>query len=299
MIFKVEAFAGINNVDDSLRATRITQSADGDLLLSGDLHSCLNFKLMKDGTAVTRNGRTTKYSAVTASLWTNKARNLCLFVEGSSLKMLNADFTVTTLSSSLTPKRRMTFIEHNNQVFMGNTEQMLKYVNGVLSTWGDTSQSEIDVPQKVYRTPPLGNILLSYYARTYVAEGRFVFYSDSMLPERFKRSWFLTAPEDVTALSADANCMYIHTLNTTTPLIGRDPDDFQQMEAVPIGAVKHGAIRPVDAVIMLGRQGWGIANGGQVAKLDSDNFRLDLADTAEAYLGYDDINNEVIASIWL
>ena len=303
MLFRIDELKGINNVGDSRRRVMAEFSKDGNaVMLSGDLKSCVNFRIGIDRIANVRNGQTTKLTGSDIlSLWTNRACNLCLFTDGANLKKLNADFTATTLSSGLASKKRMMFEEHNNKVFMGNTEQMLKYVDGTVSSWGDSADmsSEFETPQRIYRTPNLSNILLSYRSRMYVAEGRYAFYSESLLPEKFRRSQYLTAVEDITAMSCDFNTVYLHGLNTTTAFRGTDPDNFELIEPQGIGAVKHGVIKPLDypMPIILSKRGWAYCEGGAVKYLNNENFRLDLPDTTEAYLGYDPINKEVLCSL--
>jgi hypothetical protein len=110
----------------------------------------------------------------------------------------------------------------------------------------------------------------------------------------------LVAPEAVTALSQDENCLYVHTLNQTIPFIGRDPDDFVQMEAKNIGAIKHYPCIPQvvpNQPIWMSKKGWATAQGGQVQYVDAEHFRLDLPDTARCYTGYDPSNKELICSI--
>lgn len=299
MLFRIERFAGINNVDDRMRVAKV-EIAD-DIVLSGDLTSSINFRITKDGIAKVRNGQTLKVSGSDIhSLWTNKAQTICFYVDGTSLKRLNPDFTSTTLYT-VTNKRRMSYIEHNNIIFMGNGAEMLKYKDGSISIWGDESNisDEFEMPQRVYRAPNLSNILLSYRSRVYVAWDRFVFYSEPLLPERFRRSNYLTVPEKVTAMSYDNNGIYIHTLNTTTPFVGTDPTNFQMLNTIGIGAIKHGAIQldEFDGAFILSKRGWAYCSGGTVKYIDYDNFRLDLPDTAEAYLCYDIVNNEILANV--
>lgn len=301
MIAQAEQFTGINNVDNDRRIQKY-QFAEGLIILSGDLKSCMNFHLPKDGIATVRNGMTQKRSATAVTtLWVSKSGDIALLTDGTSLKLLNSDYTLTT-KSTIAAGRDMAFAEHNQKVFMGNGFQMLRYINGTVSAWADTSQAdaEFETPRKVYRGLPLSDIILSYYARMYAAYGRYVFYSDPLYPERFRKAWHLVAPEDITALSCDDNCLYVHTLNFTVPFIGRDPDDFMQMEAKNIGAIKHYPCIPQavpNQPIWMSKRGWATAQGGQVQYLDHENFRLDLPDTARAYPGYDPINKEIICPI--
>lgn len=300
MQFQIDNFSGLKNVGDDKRVMKVVQTGPKTLSLSGDLKSCMNFRIGLDGLPVTRNGQTVKLTGTDIPiLWTNKAGTLCLFVDGTSLKSLSTAYVASSSLYTVTAKKRMTFIEHNNIVYMGNGFQMLKYINGVVSVWGDAEDLsvEFELPQRVYGTPPLSNILLSYRARTYVVEGRFALYSEPGLPEKFRRANVLAVDENITAASADNNCIYLHTLNTTTPFQGLDPSDFTRLEAYSIGAVKHGSIKPYQWPYILSKRGWAICHEGIVEYLDHDNFRLNLTDTAEAYLGYDDINKEIIGTV--
>jgi hypothetical protein len=276
------------------------------------LKSCVNFRITKDRWLEVRNGMTEEVATTNLlTLWMPKDGEYGLFVDGTTLKRLNSDLTLTTLStvSSL----NMAFAEHNKKVFMGNTVNMLKYENEAIGQWANTDQSsslvelddtsytgEFETPRKIYRGLPLSDVILSYYARMYAAWDRFVFFSESSYPERWRKSAHLVAPEEVTALSCDDNCLYVHTLNWTIPFIGRDPDDFIQMEPKNIGAIKHYPCIP-EAVknqpIWMSRKGWATAQGGQVQRLDAEHFRLDLSDTSKAYTGFDPINKELICSI--
>lgn len=300
MLFQIDSFAGLKNVGDDKRVMKVTQISPDAISLSGDLKSSVNFRIGLDGLPTTRNGQTSKLTGTDIPiLWVNKAQTLCLFVDGTNLKYLNADYTASSSLYTVTAKKRMTFIEHNNVVYMGNGFQMLKYTGGVVSVWGDSDDisTEFELPQRVYRTPPLSNILLSYRVRTYVADGRFALYSVDEYPEKFRRAQVLTVDEDITAMSADNNCIYLHTLNTTTPFQGQDPTDHTRLEAYSIGAVKHGSIKPYQWPYILSKRGWAMCHDGIVEYLDHDNYRLNLADTAEAYLGYDEVNKEIIGVV--
>lgn len=314
MLARQNEFEGINNVDEALQKTKVTFAPDGSIALSGDLKACVNFRCRKDKKAVVRNGQTSKLAVNSGhSFWTNKAGTIALYVDGTTLKQLSTSYTASTLYSGLYSGARMCYIEHNNIIFMGNGHQMLKMKDGAVSVWGDTLSElsnttstnltdddmtigEFEFPRLTYRTPPLSNILLSYRARVYVADGRFALYSKDGFPETFRSAHNIPCWEDITAMSADYGHIYLHTLNTTKVLTGLDPDDFIESE-FNIGAIKHGTITPHTTPFILSKKGWAKCENGIVGYVDHDNFRLDLADTAEAHLGYDPINEEIIGVI--
>lgn len=307
MLFKVEKFEGINNVDDDKRVNKITFTRDGNVVLSGDLKSCSNYRIPKDRVIAVRNGFTKKVTLTDGhSYWANPSGNLALLVDGTTLKKVATDYTTTNIKTGLTAGKDMRYAEHNNVIFMGNTAEMLKYDylgdSPSVTTWEDTTNlsEEFEYPQLTYRPPPISNILISYYARMYVAEGRFLLYSDPIRPETFRMAHNIPCAEDITAVSRDLGHLYVHTLNTTKVLIGRDPSDWYEVEYA-IGAIKQRIISPpefnVPFPIFKTKRGWAKAEGGVISYLDHENFRLDLPSSAIGYTGYDEINREVVCTI--
>ena len=298
MYFRLEQFAGINNVDHPLKTMKVEYSEEM-AVLNGNLIASVNYKLNKDGTASVRNGQTQKLAGINLKdLWVSNSGNISLFIDGTNIKKLNSNYSATNLYT-VDYGRRMNFIEHNGVAYMGNTVQMLKYDGVSISEWGDDSDipEEFEMPQRKYRKPPRSNILLSYRSRVYAADDRHVLFSEPLMPERFRRTNNFTVSEPVTALSHDLTGIYVFTLNTATYFGGLDPDDFTQMETQHIGAIKHGAIRIQNTPIIMTKDGWAVCESGSVKRLDDDNFRLNLSDTAEAYLGYNHITREVICNI--
>jgi len=309
MLFQINDISGIlNNPNVHELKRNKPQFMEDVVILSGDLKSSMNFRIYVDNHAEVRNGMAEKYTGTAMhSFWTDMTQTLGLFVDGVNLMRLNSDYTATSLYASLTASKRMTYMEHRLAdkqgqyiVYMGNTEQMLKHnrYDGTVSAWGDTTNldSEFEEPLRQYCTPPKSNIIHSYRARTYVIDGKFLLYSESGRPETFRKANNIPLEEEGTAISSDNENMYIHSLNSTLVLSGFDPDDFTYSRQ-DIGVIKHGSINPYGKPVCITKKGWAICEGGMIAYVDYDNFRLDLSDLAEAYMGYDPINNEVIARI--
>lgn len=117
-----KAFAGINN---RLRAER---------LQPGDLVSAMNVNVSDDGQLARRDGRELKLAASAHSLWSDGI--VCLFVDGTTLKRLNADYTATTLTE-LTSGEPMAYVSVNNRVYYGNgTDKGIISETGTGRTWG-------------------------------------------------------------------------------------------------------------------------------------------------------------------
>jgi hypothetical protein len=311
MLFAIEQLLGINNVDDEKRVVRVSGS-DGNIALSGDLITCYNFRLTKDGKGTTRNGFTLKTVATDGhSYWNTIKGDVAFFVDGTNLKLLLSDYTTQTKKTGLTATRDMRYIEHkttpntisgDRYIFMGNGKQMYKFYNGDVTTWGDTTAraEDFEFVAMAYSAPPPSNILLSHYARVYVADKHFLLYSESTFPEKFRTANNIPASEKITAVSHDPGHIYIHTINTTKVLRGRDPDDMSEYE-LPIGAIQQVPISPerypTGRNIFMSKKGWAYAINGEVGYIDDKNFRLDLPDTAKCYNGYDWVNREVVCTI--
>jgi hypothetical protein len=308
VIAQIEAFKGIDNVAKDRRIQRY-QFGDDAIIMSGDLKTCVNFRITSDGIATVRNGLTRKRAPIgtITTLWVSSDGNTCLLCDGTSLKLLNSDYTLTT-KYAISAERDMAFTESlDGYIYMGNGHNMLTYKDATAARWGDIASFDsgytkeyFEAFDKKYNYPPNSDIILAYYDHIYVAYDRYVFFSEDSYGQRFRSAWHLVAPETVTALSNDDNCLYVHTYNWTVPFVGRGPSDFFQMDAKRIGAIKHFPCIPktfIGAPIWMSKEGWAMGQGGQVKRVDSEHFELDMGDTAKCYTGYDPVNKELIASI--
>lgn len=397
-MFRLEGLEGIDNVSDGKKISKVTFQGE-DIILSGDLKSSHNFRLAKDKTGKVRNGHTLKRAlTLEQDFFCNKAGDIALVVDGTDLKLVNADYTLTTLYSGLTSNAVMRFIEHNGVIYMGNLHEMLKYDGVSVTLWGTqrpantltltassggachvgqyyagytyvqangnesglsplagitvtegqkisisgisaSSDTQVltkrvylttangkpseaifliaEIPNATtiysytgsdrsmaienttedFRRPFNSNILLSHYARVYAAFGRFLGYSEELLPECFREANIIPVNDEITAISNDPSGIYISTFTHTYPLRGRDPSDMVMDDPIEIGAIKQQPNRPSNTPYWMSPKGWAGVENGQVKLIDDMNFRLDLASTATAWIGFDIVNNEIIAVV--
>ena len=100
------------------------------------LRNAVNFDVDDDGNLKLRQGSASVYrgSIVKRTFWSNGAE-LALFVEGTDLKRLNADFTATTLRAGVgnTP---MSYVEQDGVVYWSNNVVNGKVVDGADAVWG-------------------------------------------------------------------------------------------------------------------------------------------------------------------
>lgn len=120
------------------RFTRIRNDIAAERLGEGDLVDAVNVDLDDAGAPRMRSGRTKLIEATAPhSLWASAAGDTVLFVEGTSLKRLDAGFaSASTLASGLTARARMSYAEHNGLVYLSNGFEALVYEAGEARRWG-------------------------------------------------------------------------------------------------------------------------------------------------------------------
>ncbi len=100
------------------------------------LRNAVNFDVDDDGNLKLRQGSASVYrgTIVKRTFWSN-GDDLALFVEGTDLKRLNADFTATTLRAGVgnTP---MSYVEQDGVVYWSNEVVNGKVVDGADAVWG-------------------------------------------------------------------------------------------------------------------------------------------------------------------
>lgn len=116
-------FAGLRN---DVSAERFTPA---------DLEVATNVDLDNTGKLLSRDGYLKKINAVVHSLWAHG--DVCLYVQGSSLKRLNSDLTSSvTVRSDLTAGLTMSYDEVDNKVYYSNGTQTGIYTSNGSRSWG-------------------------------------------------------------------------------------------------------------------------------------------------------------------
>lgn len=124
------AFAGINNV---LPAERIHALPTKDNPTC-DLVAAVNVDIDNSGQVSRRAGQTLKAPGAAHSLWASQDK--CLFVAGTDMKRMNADFSATTLVTGLTAGAAAAYIEVNDRIYWTNGEQTGIVAAGTNRSWG-------------------------------------------------------------------------------------------------------------------------------------------------------------------
>lgn len=124
-------FAGLRNDVDPERFT------------PADLVAAVNVDIDKSGRLARRAGRVRVLNAAVHSLWAED--DLALFVTGTTLKRLQANYSVQTLMQGLTAAARMSYMEVNGRVYFSNAFQTGVFENGSVRSWGLPVPPMVDV----------------------------------------------------------------------------------------------------------------------------------------------------------
>lgn len=232
-------FKGLNTVDD------------GRNLTDDDLTQAQNIDFDNVGDVELRPGRTLKASGDIHSLWPpfEIPISICLFVEGNALKLLNADYTKTTLKTGLTAGLPMSYDFINGQVWYSNGE-----VIGYVESLTDHSLSTPAEPFKSAMYP--GEIIAFYNNRLYAVKGNAVYYSDPMaFGRRDRRNCRLYFQGRITLFKPVTDGVFISFGGKTFFMTGTEPDQFILRNVADYAAITGTAIDVERKLIGEGVQG--------------------------------------------
>jgi hypothetical protein len=119
-----KAFAGIRN---TLPPERLAPE---------DLTEAVNVDIDDSGRVSRRAGTTLQVAGAAHSLWSDGED--CLYVAGSALKRLNADFSSTTLATGLLLDMPNNYVAVNGNIYWSNGQQSGALANGRSRSWGMT-----------------------------------------------------------------------------------------------------------------------------------------------------------------
>jgi hypothetical protein len=124
------AFAGINNILPPERIRALPTKTDA----SVELVTASNVDIDNSGRLSRRAGTVQQVAGAAHSLWSSG--DLCLFVQGSRLMQLRADFTSATLAAGLIPDLPVDYVSVNGNVYWSNGQQSGALIGGRGRPWG-------------------------------------------------------------------------------------------------------------------------------------------------------------------
>jgi hypothetical protein len=116
-------FAGLLNTQNPERFT------------PADLVTADNVDIDDSGQIFLRDGQALEVAGAAHSVWSNSDHTLALFVAGTGLLRLNADYSTTTLAT-VTAALRMAYVEVAGRVYFTNGADTGVIANGVARSWG-------------------------------------------------------------------------------------------------------------------------------------------------------------------
>lgn len=138
---------------DKFLGLRNTVGSEGFEL--GDLEVANNCDIDDLSEIHRRYGTGAPTAGIDRCLWANDS--ICLGVGSNALKRLNADFSLTTLRSGLTPNRDLAYVSMGDRVFYSNGVETGIVQNGQNRTWG------IEVPRLPVVAVTSGTLLAGDY----------------------------------------------------------------------------------------------------------------------------------------
>lgn len=300
-------FKGINNV------------ADANNLSNDELAEAENVDIDNEGKVKRRNGYTRIFtpSDKMHSLWSND--RICLFVDGTTLTRLFADYSVETIRTNV-GNQPMSFVDVNENVYYSNAT-----VNGYIDSMGNDNQHATPTDNYKEKTK-VGQHIEYFNGRIYIAKNETIWYTDAYNYGVIDmRTNAIKMKDEVTMMKAVDDGIYVSIgdINDRSSIIflsGRTPgvssvtssvsnDQFTSINIADYGAIEGTAVKPKSAFIGDGTAGkkvlWtsrkGIClgeNGGKFTNLTATKYNV----TQNRYgAGHFKITNGVpqyIASLW-
>lgn len=289
-------FKGINNVTDANNLT------------IEELSEAENMDIDNEGKVKRRNGYTRIFtpSDKMHSLWSND--RICLFVDGTTLKRLWADYSSTTIRTNV-GNQPMSFVDVNENVYYSNAT-----ANGYVDSLG--ADNQYPTPSDNYKAKTkVGQYIEYYNGRLFIAKNETIWYTDAYNYGVIDmRTNAMKMKDEVTMMKAVDDGLYvsigdINDRSSILFLAGSTPSEMHSREVAHYGAIEGTAVKPKSSyvgngdvgkkVIWTSRKGICLGeNGGRFTNLTATKYEV----TQNRYgSGQFKITNGVpqyIASLW-
>ena len=164
--FHFSKFRGINNVDDPIRLFDVDQvEAAG----STSLVTATDVDISATNMISQRDGYTQRATGNIHSMWASG--DTCLFVEGSELKQLNADYSKTVIMS-VSAGVKMSYVDMNGVIILTNNQVIGYLSNGVFNDFATPTKYAKIVPSP-------GHMLELFNGRLLIAQGSKIAFTDT------------------------------------------------------------------------------------------------------------------------
>jgi hypothetical protein len=149
----------------------------------------------------------------------------CLFVTGSSLCSLAADFTYTALAT-VTQGAKIDYEQVGDKTFWLNGYEKGQIANNENNAWVTGTYHGPETKRQL-SDPPIGTIVAAHSGHMYIAKGEFLFFSEPFSFSTFDLSrGFLPLGSQIRMVRPVADGIYVGTHKAVYFLSGNDPKKF-------------------------------------------------------------------------
>lgn len=286
---KIEGFRGINNIQDpgKLQPDRETGIT---FLVKAD-----NTDITDDFRAARRSGSESVYTGSYAIHSMYADDSICLFVEGTTLKSMDINYTTYTISTGLLTDMRMNYVGIGGVVYYTNGFDKGYIINNVAHNY-------VTPVDEFKEQMPAGHLIEYYNGRLYTAVSNVLYVSDPYkLMQYDRRTGMMPFKNRITAVKAVEDGLWVGTTKNIICLLGGSPADFRYADKADFGAVENSAIVTSsdnvgmdiqgNVVIMTSEKGLCICAGGGMFKcVTGDYYTLteDVQNSSAFFNKFDD-----------
>lgn len=217
---------GLNNASDPVR---IDRGADTGLT---DLAVAANVDIEHNGRITRRKGPTLRLAGSCHSMFCDGGD--CLFMDGTTMKRLNADYTADTVQTGLSGNR-VRHAQLGDLIYWVDGSGKGYVQDGVNYAW-EANAYVGPTTSKTFTSPVIGSFICLHGARLYVAEKNILWHS-----EPFAYSWFdmarnyLPFPTNIRMVASVPDGMFVSDETAIYALTGMNPQDmtFKKVHDAP------------------------------------------------------------------
>lgn len=193
---------GLCNTKDPVRLTYDLKTGESQLA------QAVNVNVERDGRISRVTGYTLKRAEASHSAWSDN--DTCLFVSGTYLYALSADYSRTLVRTGLTPGAWMSYVKVGTRVYYTNGHELGRVEGLQDATWGASTVTRPD-DNKTYSDPPVGHLVANAFGRMLIAKDNFIFASEPALYGNFNLAKFRAEPFRITSMWAVPGGLFVGT----------------------------------------------------------------------------------------
>ena len=202
-----------------------------------DLAVAYNVDIDDTGRISRRKGFTQRVALSVHSLFAKD--DICLFVSGSGLYQLHADYSYSALMNVMAGAR-MSYAAVNRQVYFVNGIDKGIFENGAVSAWTLPASYVGPDTTREFSGPPNGSIVEFFNGRMYVIQANFAFFSEAFDYSRFDLArGFLPFEENILMFRAVTDGIWVGTTKRIEFLAGNSPQEFHPISVADYPPVQY------------------------------------------------------------